>query len=55
MQKKDDLTERIIGTAILEIKAVSKLPESVKPTLSSDCLLHFSESRLVDGIKRLSP
>jgi hypothetical protein len=51
------LTERIIGTTILilEIKAVARLPESLKPLLRSDSRFNFSESRLVDGIKRLSP
>jgi hypothetical protein len=43
------LTEGIIGPVILEIKAVSKLPESLKSPLRGYCLFHFSESRLVYG------
>jgi GxxExxY protein len=53
----------VAGAVILEIKAVAKLPEFataqvlsyLKATgLKRGLLLNFSESRLVDGIKRLS-
>jgi hypothetical protein len=54
-QHTDVLTERIVCAGILEIKAVFTLPESPNPPLRSDCLFNFSESRLVDGIKRISP
>jgi hypothetical protein len=54
--QQDELTERIVaGAMILEIKAVLKLRESPKSPPRGDCLFHFSESRLVDGITRISP